>query len=107
MERIRISKKSLEKLKGVRRPAVASIFPTLKEPCVIVDAGANAECKPRHLCQFAMMGEAYVKYVFKRRIPRVALLSMGHEEGKGNKLTRESYQLLMKSDLNLKLTPLF
>lgn len=91
---------NLEKLKGVRRPAIASIFPTIEQPCVILDAGANAECKPRHLCQFAMMGEAYVKYIFKRRIPRVALLSMGREEGKGNKLIRESYQLLMKSELN-------
>jgi len=90
----------LDKLKGVARPAIASVFPTLKESCVIVDVGANAECKPKHLYQFALMGEAYIRYVFKRRIPRVALLSMGHEEGKGNALTKAAYKLLMKSDIN-------
>jgi glycerol-3-phosphate acyltransferase PlsX len=90
----------LERLKGVRRPAIATIFPTLKESCVIVDVGANAECKSKHLFQFAMMGESYVKYVLKRRIPRVALLSMGHEEGKGNTVTQAAYKLLMKSNLN-------
>ncbi len=91
---------NLEKLKGVSRPAIAAAFPTVKEPCVIVDVGANAECKSKHLYQFAMMGEAYVKYVYKRRIPRVALLSMGHEESKGNTNTRSAYKLLMKSPLN-------
>lgn len=90
----------LEKLKGVRRPAIATVFPTLKEPCVIVDVGANSECKSKHLIQFAMMGEAYVKYVFKRRIPRVALLSMGHEEGKGNTITQNAYRILVKSNIN-------
>ena len=66
----------LERLKGVRRPAIATVFPTLKEPCLIVDVGANAECKSKHLFQFAVMGESFIKYVFRRRIPRVALLSM-------------------------------
>lgn len=91
---------NLEKLSGVLRPAIASIFPTLKEHCVIVDAGASAECKPKHLYQFATMGAAYVKYVYKRRIPRVALLSMGHEEGKGTLTTQAAYKMLMKSKLN-------
>jgi len=91
---------NLERLKGVRRPAIAAIFPTVKEPCIIVDVGANAECKPRHLYQFAAMGEAYVKFVFKRRIPRVALLSMGHEESKGSTITQAAYKLLMKSNMN-------
>ncbi|MFW6134602.1 MAG: phosphate acyltransferase PlsX [Elusimicrobiota bacterium] len=91
---------SLERLKGVRRPAIAAIFPTLKEPCVVVDVGANAECKPKNLHQFALMGEAYVKYVFKKRIPRVALLSMGHEESKGDTATQAAYKTLMKNNLN-------
>ncbi len=91
---------NLDKLKGVKRPAIAAVFPTLKQSCVIVDAGANADCKPKHLYQFAMMGEAYVRDVYKRRIPRVGLVSMGHEKGKGNKLTRATYKLLMKSDMN-------
>jgi glycerol-3-phosphate acyltransferase PlsX len=91
---------NLERLKGVRRPAIAAVFPTLRDPCVIVDVGANAECKPKHLYQFAAMGEAYVKYVFKRRIPRVALLSMGREEGKGSPITQAGYNLLIKSNLN-------
>ncbi len=90
----------LERLKGVRRPAIATVFPTLKQPCVIVDVGANAECKSKHLFQFALMGESYVKYVFRRRIPRVALLSMGHEEGKGNTITQAAFKFLMKSNLN-------
>ncbi|NLB35031.1 MAG: phosphate--acyl-ACP acyltransferase, partial [Elusimicrobia bacterium] len=67
----------LEKLKGVSRPAIATPFPTMKDPCLLVDVGANADCKSKHLYQFALMGEAYVKYIFKRRIPRVGLLSMG------------------------------
>ncbi|MBN2406748.1 MAG: phosphate acyltransferase PlsX [Elusimicrobia bacterium] len=91
---------NLKRIRGVRRPVIASSFPTLEEPCVILDVGANAECKPKHLFQFATMGEAYVKYVFKRRIPRVALLSMGREEGKGNRLVQDTYQMLLKSDLN-------
>lgn len=90
----------LERLKGVRRPAIATVFPTLKQPCVIVDVGANTECKSKHLFQFAMMGGPYVKYIFKRRIPRVAILSMGREEGKGNTVTQAAYRLLMKSNLN-------
>ncbi len=91
---------NLGRLKGVKRPAIATVFPTVKDPCIIVDVGANAECKPRHLFQFAAMGECYVKYVFKKRIPRIGLLSMGHEEGKGNALTRTAYSLLMESDMN-------
>ncbi len=91
---------NLERLKGVIRPAIAAVFPTLKDNCIIIDVGANAECKSKHLYQFAAMGEAYVKYIYKRRIPRVALLSMGHEEGKGNNLTQLTYRMLMKSKLN-------
>lgn len=90
----------LERLKGVRRPAIATVFPTLKKSCVVVDVGANAECKPKHLLQFAIMGESYVKYIFKRRIPSVALLSMGREEGKGSTITQAAYRLLIKSNLN-------
>ncbi len=91
---------NLGRLKGVKRPAIGAVFPTVKDPCVIVDVGANAECKPRHLYQFASMGEAYLKYVFKKRIPRIALVSMGHEEGKGSALTQSAYRLLMDSDMN-------
>lgn len=90
----------LDRLKGVSRPAIAAAFPTIKEPCLLVDVGANADCKSKHLYQFALMGEAYVKYVYKRRIPRVGLLSMGHEEGKGSTTSRAAYKLLMKSPLN-------
>ena len=91
---------NLGRLKGVKRPAIAAVFPTIDDPCVIVDVGANAECKPKHLYQFAVMGEAYVRDVFKKRIPRISLLSMGHEEGKGNTLTRTAYKFLMESDMN-------
>jgi glycerol-3-phosphate acyltransferase PlsX len=91
---------TLNKIKKVKRPAIASLFPTVKDFCVITDVGANAECKPKFLYQFATMAEEYVKYVYKRRIPRVGLLSIGHEKSKGNKLVKDTYDLLMESDLN-------
>lgn len=91
---------TLDKIKKVKRPAIASVFPTIKDFCVIVDVGANADCKPKFLYQFATMAEEYVKYVYKRRIPRVGLLSIGHEKTKGNKLVKETHELLLESDLN-------
>lgn len=86
---------------GIERPAFAALFPALRGEgrCLLLDAGANVECRPMHLAQFAVMGEAYVRKVLAIERPRVALLSNGEERTKGNALTREAFELLEKSDL--------
>jgi phosphate acyltransferase len=82
-------------LPGVDRPALASAFPTLDgDPAVMLDVGANVDCSPKMLAQFAVMGNAYSRVIFKTRDPRVGLLSIGEEEHKGNSLTRDAYPLL-------------
>lgn len=90
----------LGRIKGVQRPALSGIFPTKKEACIVVDLGANADCRPDFLLQFAIMGSIYAKYVLNKDNPRVGLLSNGEETGKGNQLVKETYKLLEKSDLN-------
>ncbi|MBI5968946.1 MAG: phosphate acyltransferase PlsX [Deltaproteobacteria bacterium] len=90
---------TLEKLSGVDRPAIGTIFPTLKGWTLLLDAGANVDCKPFHLVQFAIMGEAYAKYILKKDRPLVGLLSNGEEESKGNELIRETNAILKKSSL--------
>ena len=90
----------LGRISGVNRPALGSFIPTEKGVCVVIDAGANADCKPINLLQFAVMGSVYVGHVFDTQNPTVGLLSIGEEESKGNKLTREAHQLLKKSHLN-------
>jgi len=89
-----ISLFTLGRLKGVERPAISTILPSLKGKTFLLDVGANVDCKPVHLLQFAIMGEAYAKYVLKKENPKVGLLNIGEEEGKGNELTKETYQLL-------------
>jgi glycerol-3-phosphate acyltransferase PlsX len=82
-------------LPGVDRPALASVFPTLKgTPVVVVDVGANVDCSPRMLAQFAVMGDIYSRVIFRTHRPRVGLLSIGEEEHKGNELTRAATPLL-------------
>ena len=82
-------------LPGVDRPALASAFPTLKgTPVVVVDVGANVDCSPRMLAQFAVMGDIYSRVIFHTHRPRVGLLSIGEEEHKGNDLTRAATPLL-------------
>ena len=88
------------KLEGVDRPAIATIHPTLKGSTVLVDSGGNVDCKPLHLVQFAIMGDAYAKYILGKEMPRIGVLSNGEEEGKGNELTREVHDLLSETDLN-------
>lgn len=89
------AKMVLGALPGVDRPALATILPTSTgSPCVVLDVGANVDCKPQNLQQFAVMGEMYARSVLKIRSPRVGLLSIGTEEGKGNELTREAFPLL-------------
>jgi glycerol-3-phosphate acyltransferase PlsX len=88
-------------LPGVARPALASAFPTLNgKPAVLVDVGANVDCTPRMLAQFAVMGEIYSRTIFRTDNPRVGLLSIGEEEHKGNELTRKSFALLKTLPLN-------
>lgn len=79
---------------GVDRPALALVVPTMTAPTLLLDVGANTDCKPHNLEQFAIMGEAYSRSVLKIARPRVGILSVGEEEGKGNDLTREAFQLL-------------
>src|SRR4030043_346264 len=90
----------LRKLEGVERPAIATIHPTTKGSAVLMDSGGNVDCKPFHLVQFAMMGDAYAKYILGKEEPRIGVLSNGEEEGKGNELTREVHAILTETDLN-------
>ncbi len=90
----------LRKLEGVERPAIATIHPTTKGSTVLIDSGGNVDCKPIHLVQFAMMGDAYAKYILGKETPRIGVLSNGEEEGKGNELTREVHDILSETDLN-------
>jgi glycerol-3-phosphate acyltransferase PlsX len=88
-------------LPGVDRPALAAVFPTaVGTAAILLDVGANVDCKPDNLEQFAVMGEIYFRSMFGTRRPRVGLLSIGEEETKGNELTRESFQLLKRLPLN-------
>jgi glycerol-3-phosphate acyltransferase PlsX len=91
----------LGRIDGVERPAIAALFPALKGGgrCVLLDAGANVECKPVHLAQFAVMGEVYARKLLSVARPRIGLLSNGEEEAKGTALTRDALALLKKSDL--------
>ena len=88
------------RIKGIDRPAICSVYPTTKGASVIVDAGANAECKPRNLHEFAHMASIYAEKVFEIDSPKVGLVNIGSEEGKGNSLVQESYDLLKESKLN-------
>ena len=81
-------------LAGVDRPALAATIPTAGRPAVLLDAGANAECRAQHLVQFALMGTVYARIALGVAHPRVALLSIGEEETKGNELTVEAHRLL-------------
>ena len=87
-------------LRGVDRPAIAAVLPNLKRFTVLLDVGANVEPKPWHLFQFAIMGNVYARDILGIETPRVGLLSVGEEEGKGNELTKEAYEQLKDSSLN-------
>jgi len=90
----------LGRIKGVKRPALSSVFPTRKGACFLLDLGANADCKPEYLLQFAIMGSVYAERVLGIPNPRVAIVSNGEEEGKGNALVQATYPLLKASGLN-------
>ncbi|PIE59581.1 MAG: phosphate--acyl-ACP acyltransferase [Desulfobulbus propionicus] len=92
--------RKLGRLPGILRPGIASFFPTLKEPVMMMDIGANVNCRPQHLCQFAIMAASCSRLLLARKDARVGLLSIGEETGKGNSLVKETHELLQKSSLN-------
>jgi glycerol-3-phosphate acyltransferase PlsX len=90
----------LGRVEGVSRPTIGAFFPTEHGACMIVDAGANVDCKPQHLLEFGIMGSIYANYIFGYPNPAVGILSIGEEETKGNESTLEAYKLLKASKLN-------
>ena len=84
----------LRPLKAVDRPAIATWVPTRSGGCVLLDVGANSDCKPTHMVQFAVMGAVYAEHILGRKEPRVGLLNIGEESSKGNELAQASYPLL-------------
>lgn len=91
---------NLGALSCVERPAIPTPLPTLSGTAILIDVGANVDCKPSHLFQFAIMGSIYAEEIFGMSNPRVGLLSIGEEDTKGNELTKEVFKLLKKSKLN-------
>src|SRR5436309_2080071 len=92
----------LRRVPGVRRPAIAVPIPAHKGPCVLLDAGANADCRAEHLLQFATMGAVFAEEILGIARPQVRLLSIGEEPEKGNQLTLEAHGLLAASDLDFR-----
>ena len=89
------------RIPGVERPALASLLPTEKEPVVLLDVGATVDCKPYNIFQFGLMGDAFARDILNKEAPRVGLLSIGEEEGKGNSQVKEAYELFkMAQNLN-------
>ena len=90
----------LGRIPGVKRPALTTVLPTRQGYAIAVDIGANADCKPQFLLQFGIMGSIYAEKVLSIKNPRVALLSNGEEEGKGNTLVKETFPIFKESNLN-------
>jgi glycerol-3-phosphate acyltransferase PlsX len=90
----------LKRVAGIDRPAIATVLPNQVDRTVVLDMGANVDCKAQNLQQFAIMGSLYAEHVLGKTAPRVGLLSNGTEEKKGTDLTREAHHLLKKTDLN-------
>lgn len=90
------------RIKGIARPALATILPTKKEnsPVLLMDAGANTSCKAENLVQFGVMGDIYMKNVMGLKSPKVGLINNGEEESKGNELTKETYPLMKNAGFN-------
>jgi glycerol-3-phosphate acyltransferase PlsX len=95
-----ISKKTLGALKGVDKPALSLLTPTLKGYTLLIDVGANVNCRPHHLEQFAVMGNIFMESVVGLKEPKVGLMSIGEEKTKGNELTKEVFKRLQTSTLN-------
>ena len=90
----------LGRIKEINRPAIAGVIPTIRGRSLIVDVGANAECDPRNLQQFAVMGHIYANKILGAARPKVGLLNIGEEETKGNPLYLEAYKLIRETGLN-------
>lgn len=90
----------VKRIKGIDRAALASVYPTLEGTSFLLDMGANVECKPEYLKQFGLMGAVYSKEILGIENPRVGLINIGTEEGKGDSLRKEAYDLLKDSELN-------
>lgn len=90
----------LRPLNGVDRPAIAIQLPTLKGNAILLDAGANVDCKTSQLFQFGIMGHVFAEYILGKQNPRVGLLSIGEEDGKGNEIVKEAFQMLKSSHIN-------
>ncbi|NLY11536.1 MAG: phosphate acyltransferase PlsX [Firmicutes bacterium] len=88
------------RIKGVERPAITSLMPTLKGVSLVVDVGANVDCRPKQLYQFALMGSVYAERVLGKSNPKVGLLNIGEEPTKGNETAQEAYEMLSKSQIN-------
>jgi phosphate acyltransferase len=92
--------RKLGRIPGVLRPALTTLIPTKTGFCVVLDIGANAECRPEFLQQFAVLGSIYAELVLDIEKPRVGLISNGEEDGKGNNLVKDTFKLMSDSDLN-------
>lgn len=90
----------VKRLKNISRAALTIVYPTEKEPCILLDAGANMDCSAKMLYQFAVMGNIYSEYVLNKTNPSIGLLNIGAEEGKGDKLRKETFELLKESKFN-------
>lgn len=95
-----LSKTILGSIEGIERPALAVVIPTQQGSTLLLDVGANADCKPNNLLQFAIMGSVFMKKLVGVESPRIALMSIGEEEEKGNELIKESISLFKNSNLN-------
>jgi len=95
-----VTKLRWRSLPGVSRPGIAAVIPSQTQPCILVDVGANVDCKPRHLFHFAIMGAVYAKEILHLTQPRIGLLSIGEEQIKGNAQTAAAFNLFKDSDLN-------
>jgi glycerol-3-phosphate acyltransferase PlsX len=91
---------TLGRIPGVSRPALATIFPTRGERCILMDVGANVDCRPAHLVGFAILGSVYARDVFGVERPRVGLVNIGEEPTKGNEQARDAFAALSETDLN-------
>ncbi len=94
------SQLKLRTLDGIQRPAIATVFPSPTKPFVLLDAGANTDCTPEMLLQFAVMGMVYSREILKTPQPRIGLMSIGEEDAKGNATTKETFDFLRASGLN-------
>ncbi|AOY77352.1 phosphate acyltransferase PlsX [Clostridium formicaceticum] len=90
----------LGRIKGIDRPALATAYPTTKGASVLIDSGANADCKPRNFLEFGIMGEVYASKVLNIQNPKICTVNIGIEETKGNDVTKEAYQLCAKAKFN-------